>query len=76
MKNVLPLYLGTGANVKLTSYQRKARESRMRIYEDTITRFFNLIDLYTPYKMRPRLWDEQVLPEDYWNSKIKQPLSE
>ena len=24
--------------------------------------------------MRPRLWDEQKIPTEYWNSKIKQPI--
>lgn len=46
----------------------------MKIYEDTITRFFTMLELYTPYKMRPRLWDEQTLTEEYWNAKIKQPI--
>ena len=70
--STVPFFADT--DLKLTNYQKKARESRMKIYEDTITRFYNMIDLYTPFKMRPRLWDEQKIPTEYWNSKIKQPI--
>lgn len=48
----------------------------MKIHEDTIIKFYRMLEVYTPFKMRPRLWDEQRLTDGYWNEKIKAPISE
>lgn len=70
------MLLMTGSRAEQQLLARKqARESRMKIYEDTIKRFYIMLELYIPYKMRPRLWDEQVIPEEHWNTHIKLPIS-
>lgn len=69
-------FLEDGKSEKLTVYQKKARECRMKIFEDTISRFYSMLEIYTPYKMRPRLWDEQSIPDDYMNERIKLPIRE
>lgn len=75
MRVIAVCYFSDGKEI-ITAYQRKARECRMKIYEDTITRFYSMLELYTPIKMRPRFWEEQSIPEEYWNQKIRQPISE
>jgi len=50
--------------------------SRMKIHEDTVTRFYAMLDLYTPHHMRLKVWDEQNIRDSIWEEEIKQPISE